>query len=257
MIGLIEPGGWSDRRSAKQSCNLVRTIDVRRAPLGDSVAERIRRRNLMARVLGAHHQREPSYGEQSVAALLRGWRACGPCKNTRALDLPVATLLGEGDVAPQQDLLDAELEAQRTLLVHVSCKISVQHHASPGHGCAICCSISDVDLGIVRGRVRRTVTQYGADHVERRAALQHGSRSRMPEQIGSLRRGGDAATFDRTPNDARDGRAAQRPERSIRSEEQLRSGYAGPASLEIVEHGVTRILRAAEAWSLDGPCRER
>jgi hypothetical protein len=106
------------------------------------VAERIRRRNLMARVLSAHRQRKPSHGEQSVAALLRGWRVCGPFKNTRALDLPVAKLLGEGDVAPQQDLLDAELEAQRTLLVHVSCKISVQHHASPGHGCAICCSIT-------------------------------------------------------------------------------------------------------------------
>ena len=63
-----------------------------------------------------------------------------------------------------------ELEAQRALLVHVSCKISAQHHASPGQGCAICCSISDIDLGVVRGRVRRAVPQHGADHVERGAA---------------------------------------------------------------------------------------
>jgi hypothetical protein len=56
--------------------------------------------------------------------------------------MPIAKFLGEGNVASQQDLLDAELEAQRALLVHISCKISAQHHASPGQGCAICCSIT-------------------------------------------------------------------------------------------------------------------
>ena len=129
------------RRGAKQPCDLVRSIDVRRAPLDDGVAECICRRNLMARILGVHRQREPSHGEQPIAALLRRWRTCGPCKDTSTLDVPVATLLGEGDVAPQQDVLDTELEPQRVLLVHVSCKISAQHHASPGQGCAICCSI--------------------------------------------------------------------------------------------------------------------
>jgi hypothetical protein len=99
------------RCGAKQSCNLVRTIDVRRAPLGDGVAERIRCRNLMAPVLGVHRQREPSHGEQSIAALLRRWRTCGPCKDTSTLDVPVTVLLGEGDVAPQQDVLDTELES--------------------------------------------------------------------------------------------------------------------------------------------------
>lgn len=37
----------------------------------DSVAECIRRRNLMARILGVHRQREPPQGKQPVAALLR------------------------------------------------------------------------------------------------------------------------------------------------------------------------------------------
>jgi hypothetical protein len=59
------------RRSAKQSCDLVRTIDIRRSPLDDSVAECIRRRNLMARILGVHRQREPPHGKQPIAALLR------------------------------------------------------------------------------------------------------------------------------------------------------------------------------------------
>ena len=82
--------------------------------------------------------------------------------------MPVTALFCEGDEAPQQDALNAKLEPQRTLLVHVSCKISVHHHASPGQGCAICCSISDIDFSVVRGHVRRAVTQYGANHVEGR-----------------------------------------------------------------------------------------
>ena len=60
--------------------------------------------------------------------------------------MPVTALLGEGDEAPQQDVLDAELEPERALLVHVSCKILAQHHASPGQGCAICCSITTSTL---------------------------------------------------------------------------------------------------------------
>ena len=100
----------------------------------------------MARVLGMHRQRKPPHGEQSAAALLRGWRKCGPRKNTRALDFLVAALFGEGGEPPQQDVLDTELEPQRALLVHVSCKISAQHHAPPGQGCAICCSISTSTL---------------------------------------------------------------------------------------------------------------
>ncbi|WP_245320510.1 hypothetical protein [Bradyrhizobium lablabi] len=76
------------------------------------MAERVRRRNLMAQVFSPHHQRKPSHGEQPVAALLRGWRACGAFKNARVLDMPIAEFLGEGNVASQQDLLDAELEAQ-------------------------------------------------------------------------------------------------------------------------------------------------
>jgi hypothetical protein len=55
------------RCGAKQSCDLVRTVDVRPAPLGDGVTERIRCRNLMP-VLGVHRQREPPHGEQPIAA---------------------------------------------------------------------------------------------------------------------------------------------------------------------------------------------
>ena len=55
--------------------------------------------------------------------------------------LEVAALFGEPDKASQQDVLIMELEPQRALLIDVAGKISAQHHASPGQGCAICCSI--------------------------------------------------------------------------------------------------------------------
>nr|WP_249809080.1 hypothetical protein [Bradyrhizobium sp. 137] len=55
--------------------------------------------------------------------------------------MSVTAVLGEAEVAPQQDLLEAELEPERLLLVHILGKIFAQHHASAGQGCAICSSI--------------------------------------------------------------------------------------------------------------------
>ena len=45
------------------------------------------------------------------------------------------------DEAPEQDVLDAKLEAQRALPVDVFFEVATKHHASPGQGCAICRSI--------------------------------------------------------------------------------------------------------------------
>jgi hypothetical protein len=52
----------------------------------------------------------------------------------------------------------------------------------------------------------------------------------------------------------------ERAERSIRGEEQLLSGYAWSASLEIVEHSITGILRErkpglSSALAANGECR--
>lgn len=40
----------------------------------------------------------------------------------------------------------------RALQVYISGKILVQRRASPGHGCAICCSMRMSSLGALRGR---------------------------------------------------------------------------------------------------------
>jgi hypothetical protein len=55
---------WLECRcSAKQSHDLVGTIDVGRAALDDHVPERIGCRNLMTRILGMHFQREAPHRE--------------------------------------------------------------------------------------------------------------------------------------------------------------------------------------------------
>jgi hypothetical protein len=73
--------------------------------------------------------------------MLRGWRPGGPGEGSGAGYEPVAALFSEPDEASQQDVLIVELEPQRALSIDVAGKISAQHHASPGQGCAICCSI--------------------------------------------------------------------------------------------------------------------
>ncbi|WP_271553086.1 hypothetical protein [Bradyrhizobium sp. CCBAU 45394] len=71
MVGLIEPAGRSAAAARSSRAIFFRTIDIRRSPLDDGVAECIRRRHLMARILGVHRQRKPPHGKQPVAALLR------------------------------------------------------------------------------------------------------------------------------------------------------------------------------------------
>jgi hypothetical protein len=133
--------GPERRGGPKQPRDLVGSIDVGRAALGRGAPERFRLGNLMTRIPGVHRQREAPHREQPVAAVLRGWRLAGPVEHAGGSDVSVAALLRERDEASEQDRLAAELEAQRALAVDVSFKISAQHHAPPGQGCAIWRSI--------------------------------------------------------------------------------------------------------------------
>src|SRR5262249_60139900 len=78
----------------------------------------------MTRILSVQHQREAANGQQAGAAVLRGLGLCSPCEHASVPDVAVAALFGESDEASQLDVLAAELEAERALLVNVACKAS-------------------------------------------------------------------------------------------------------------------------------------
>ena len=101
---------------------------------------------------------------------------------------PWSSLAPRSRQSPPRLLLTATLvnEAPRKSSMHVVA--------------AMCPTVDDrggrCDPRVMRGHIRRAVTQHGADHVEGGAAPQHGRRGRMPEQIGPLRRSGDAGLPD-------------------------------------------------------------
>ena len=64
----------------------------------------------------------------------------GPGDHAITSNVLVAMLFREGGEALKKDALAPELEAQGVVQIYVKSDVLAQHHASPGQGCAICCS---------------------------------------------------------------------------------------------------------------------
>ena len=91
----------------------------------------------MADIFGLQGEGEASDREQPSTTLRRGWRTSGPVEHAGGAHKLVPLCLREGYEVPEHRMLDAELEAHRTVEVDISRQILAQHDTPPGQGCAI------------------------------------------------------------------------------------------------------------------------
>lgn len=178
MAGLIELAGSSDSQhqaivGPRLRCRCTASAAPRQRDRAHPPEE-------MARALGMHRECEAPHGDQLAAALLRRWRACGPCNDMTALMCRSPHSSAKATEPLSRMCWSRNLNPALAAGPRIVQGLDSALRRLPARA-ARSAAASHINLGVVRGRIRVSVTQHGVDRVQGRTASQHGRRGRVAE----------------------------------------------------------------------------